>query len=391
MTLVRSPPVPHARDELHAPEIVWTVVVAGGRGARYGSLKQFEQLGGRSLVEWSASTAAEVSAGVVVVLPATELDRWPGAVSGGSTRSESVRHGLAEVPADATIVCVHDAVRPFATTRTYDAVIAAVRAGADGAVPGTAVTDTIKRVDTSGRVVDTPPRDALAAVQTPQAFRAAMLRRAHAGGAVGTDDAELVEAIGGTIKVVNGDPANIKVTHPGDLERATSAAAVAAPRPAAVRIGNGLDVHRFSDDADRPLVLGGCEFPGERGLVGHSDADAVAHAVADALLGAAGLGDIGQQFPDTDERWRGADSIALLRRVADLLDAEGWTATNVDCNVMCETPKLAPRRAEMEQHLSQAIGAPVSVKGRRAEGLGAIGRREGIACWAVAMIERKVG
>lgn len=390
MTLVRSPPVPHARDELDAPEIVWTVVVAGGSGARYGSLKQFERLGGRSLVEWSATTAAAASSGVVVVLPAGELERWPGAVAGGATRSDSVRHGLAAVPSEATIVCVHDAVRPFATTATYQAVIAAVHAGADGAVPGTAVTDTIKRVDRSGRVVDTPPRAELTAVQTPQAFRAEMLRRAHARGAVGTDDAELVEAIGGTIKVVDGDPANIKITHPGDLERATPAATATAPRTAAVRIGNGLDVHRFSEDPDRPLVLGGCVFPGERGLAGHSDADAVAHAVADALLGAAGLGDIGQQFPDTDERWRGADSIALLRRVAELLDGEGWAATNVDCNVMCETPKLAPRRAEMERNLASAIGAPVSVKGRRAEGLGALGRREGIACWAVAMIERKV-
>jgi 2-C-methyl-D-erythritol 4-phosphate cytidylyltransferase/2-C-methyl-D-erythritol 2,4-cyclodiphosphate synthase len=388
MTLVRSPPVPHARDELDAPEIVWTVVVAGGRGARYGALKQFERLGGRSLVEWSASTAAAASAGVVVVLPATELTRWPGAVAGGATRSDSVRQGLAAVPPDATIVCVHDAVRPFATTATYEAVIAAVHAGADGAVPGTAVTDTIKRIDATGRVVDTPPRAELTAVQTPQAFRAQMLRRAHATGAVGTDDAELVEAIGGTIKVVDGDPANVKITNPGDLERA--APSVAAPRAAAVRIGNGLDVHRFSDDPARALVLGGCVFPGERGLAGHSDADAVAHAVADALLGAAGLGDIGQQFPDTDERWRGADSIDLLRRVAELLDGEGWAATNVDCNVMCETPKLSPRRAEMEHNLTAAIGAPVSVKGRRAEGLGALGRREGIACWAVAMIERKV-
>jgi 2-C-methyl-D-erythritol 4-phosphate cytidylyltransferase/2-C-methyl-D-erythritol 2,4-cyclodiphosphate synthase len=390
MTLVRSPPVPHARDELDAPEIVWSVVVAGGSGARYGALKQFERLGGRSLVDWSAATAAVASAGVVVVLPATELERWPGAVAGGSTRSESVRRGLAAVPADATIVCVHDAVRPFATAATYDAVIAAVHAGSDGAVPGTPVTDTIKRIDDAGRVVETPPRAELTAVQTPQAFRAAVLRQAHASGAEGTDDAALVEAIGGTITVVPGDPANIKITHPGDLERAGQVTGGARPSPSGMRIGNGLDVHRFSDDPDRPLVLGGCVFAGERGLAGHSDADAVAHAVADALLGAAGLGDIGQQFPDTDERWRGADSIDLLRRVAELLDAEGWVATNVDCNVMCETPKLAPRRAEMQERLSAAIGAAVSVKGRRAEGLGALGRREGIACWAVAMIERKV-
>lgn len=153
-----------------------------------------------------------------------------------------------------------------------------------------------------------------------------------------------------------------------------------------VRVGQGFDVHRFSDDPARPLVLGGVVFAGERGLHGHSDADAVAHAVADALLGAAGLGDIGEQFPDTDPRWEGANSIELLAHVVALVRAEGWTIGNVDCSVVCETPRLAPRRAEMQAALSQACGAPVTVKGRRAEGLGALGRKEGVACWAAAVL-----
>jgi 2-C-methyl-D-erythritol 2,4-cyclodiphosphate synthase len=155
-----------------------------------------------------------------------------------------------------------------------------------------------------------------------------------------------------------------------------------------MRVGQGFDVHRFTDDPARRLVLGGCEFPEERGLAGHSDADVVAHAVADALLGAAGLGDIGQHFPDTDPRWAGADSIVLLREVRRMLVEAGWVAANVDCNVVCERPTLAPRRGEMEARLADATGAPVSVKGRRAEGLGAIGRGEGIACWAVALVAR---
>ena len=155
-----------------------------------------------------------------------------------------------------------------------------------------------------------------------------------------------------------------------------------------LRVGQGFDVHKFTDDPSRRMVLGGCEFPGERGLAGHSDADVVAHAVADALLGAAGLGDIGLHFPDTDARWAGADSIELLREVARMLAADGWSAANVDCNVVCERPKLAPRRGEMEARLGDAVGAPVSVKGRRAEGLGAIGRGEGVACWAVALVAR---
>ena len=145
-------------------------------------------------------------------------------------------------------------------------------------------------------------------------------------------------------------------------------------------------MHRFSDDPARALVLGGVTFPGERGLVGHSDADAVAHGVTDALLGAAGLGDIGQHFPDIDPQWKGADSLELLRRAARLVTEAGWSVNNVDCSVVCERPKLSPYRVEMERNLSDAAGGPVTVKGRRAEGLGAIGRIEGIAVFAVALL-----
>ena len=219
-------------------------------------------------------------------------------------------------------------------------------------------------------------------MQTPQAFRASVLRAAHAGGADGTDDAALVEAAGGRVVVVAGEPDNRKITHPDDLQWARAL----VERTMSVRVGQGFDIHRFSDDPDRVLVLGGVTFAGERGLVGHSDADVIAHAVADALLGAAGLGDIGQHFPDTDPQWQGADSLMLLRHVSAMLGEQGWSIGNVDCSVVCEAPKLAPHRADMERRLSDAAGAPVTVKGRRAEGLGALGRREGIACWAVAVI-----
>ena len=155
-----------------------------------------------------------------------------------------------------------------------------------------------------------------------------------------------------------------------------------------VRVGQGFDIHRFSDDPERRLILGGCLFEG-RGLEGHSDADVPAHAAADALLGAAGLGDLGSHFPDTDPQWKDANSLDLLRHVVSLLTADGWQIGNVDCAIVCEAPKLAPRRAEMEANLSAAAsGAAITVKGRRAEGLGALGRREGIACWAVAVITK---
>jgi 2-C-methyl-D-erythritol 2,4-cyclodiphosphate synthase len=153
-----------------------------------------------------------------------------------------------------------------------------------------------------------------------------------------------------------------------------------------VRVGQGFDVHPFDPDADRMLVLGGVEFTDACPLRGHSDADVVAHAVTDALLGAAGLGDIGTHFPDTDPRWRGADSIELLTQAVAMVRAAGWQPGNVDCTVIAEAPKLAPRRVEMETRLSSAVGAPVSVKAKRAEGLGAIGRAEGIACFAVAIV-----
>lgn len=155
----------------------------------------------------------------------------------------------------------------------------------------------------------------------------------------------------------------------------------------AVRVGMGFDVHAFGDEPGRRLVLGGVELEGERGLAGHSDADVVAHAVADALLGAAGLGDLGEHFPDTDPAWAGADSLALLRRVVTLVAAAGWRPANVDCTVVAEQPRLAPHRAAMQERLTAAVGAPVSVKATTAEQLGALGRREGVACWAVALVE----
>ncbi len=197
---------------------VWAIVVAGGGGRRFGGPKQFEDLHGRRVLDWSLAAAAAACDGVVPVVPADRLDGEPapGAVSGGATRSESVRAGLAAVPHDAAIVVVHDAARPLAGADLFRRTVAAVRAGADAAVPGIPVTDTVKRVD-DGRVTETVDRTSLVAVQTPQAFRADVLRRAHAGAPEATDDAGLVEALGGLVVVVKGDPRNLKLTSPDDL------------------------------------------------------------------------------------------------------------------------------------------------------------------------------
>jgi 2-C-methyl-D-erythritol 4-phosphate cytidylyltransferase len=201
--------------------VVWTVVVGGGSGQRFGRPKQYESLGVERVIDRSRRVAALASDGVVVVVPPDDAERESG-VPGGSTRSESVRAGLAAVPVDATVICVHDAARPLADAAIYRRVVAAVEAGADGAVPGVPVTDTVKIIDDAGAVVATPDRTLLRAVQTPQAFRADVIRAVHAAGGEGTDDAELVERAGGRVVVVDGDPQNRKITHPDDLDWARS-------------------------------------------------------------------------------------------------------------------------------------------------------------------------
>lgn len=205
-------------------EVVWTIIVAAGSGNRFGGQKQFMVLGDKRVIDWSRDIAHAVGDGVVLVVPA-EVATSEGGVAGGATRSESVRRGLAAVPSEATIICVHDAARPFASEHLYKEVISAVVGGADGAIPGLPVTDTIKRVDQNGVVLDTPDRSSLVAVQTPQAFRASVLRRAHESGNEGTDDASLVERAGGKVVVVNGEAINRKLTTPEDLEWARATAA----------------------------------------------------------------------------------------------------------------------------------------------------------------------
>lgn len=376
------------------------MVVAAGSGARFGGAKQWVTLAGVRVVDRAvaAVAAAPSCEAVVVVVPPGDVTTAavPGAaavVAGGATRSGSVRAGLAAVPADVEIVVVHDAARPLASPALFEAVVGAVDRGADGAVPGLAVTDTLKRVGEGGVASATIERSGLVAVQTPQAFASSPLRRAHAGGPEATDDAALVEAAGGRVVVVAGERANLKLTDAADLAVAEAllgdvaeGRGPAAGRPPATRVGLGFDVHPFVDDPDRRLVLGGVHVPGSRGLSGHSDADVVAHAAVDALLGAAGLGDIGTHFPDDDPRWAGADSLELLRIAAGRVRDAGWEPGNIDCSVVCEEPRLSPVRTEMEHRLGDAAGAEVSVKGRRPEGLGALGRGEGIACWAVANV-----
>ena len=328
--------------------------------------------------------------GVVVVVPAADVEREHGVAGGGDAQRESVRAGWRRCPTMPTIICVHDAARPLATpdavpTAVIDAVPAAPTAPCRACRSPTRSRSSTATATSRASTRRTARRSV--AVQTPQAFRAAMLRRAHAGGERhrrrrARRAARRARRRGAGRAV---EPQDHRAGRP--RVGAPSSRAERAMTIGAIRVGQGFDVHRFGDDPTAPLVLGGCRSRADRGLDGHSDGDAVAHAVADALLGAAGLGDIGQHFPDTDPALGGRrlDRAASPRRRRSSV-SDGWAIGNVDCSVVCERPKLAPRRDEMQRRLSDAVGAPVTVKGRRAEGLGAIGRVEGIACWAVAVI-----
>ncbi len=363
---------------------VAAVVVAGGRGTRFGGLKQFAVVRGRTVAAHSVWSARHVAERVVLVVPDGYDGDGEGAdvvVTGGATRAASVRAGLTRC-GDASIVVVHDAARPWASPALFRAVLGAVQDGADAAIPALPVVDTLKRVardHEASVVVATVVRDDLVAVQTPQVFRRDILERAHASGAEATDDAALVEAFGGRVVVIPGELANVKITEPADLERAVSPLL-------ALRIGQGVDVHRFSDDRSRPLRLGLVEIAESPGLAGHSDADVVAHAVADALLGAAGLGDLGRHFPDDDPTTEGVSSRNLLVRVVELVAEAGFRPISVDVTILAQRPVLAPVMPDMAARLTGVVGAPVSVKATTTEGLGAIGRTEGIAATAVALV-----
>lgn len=375
------------------------MVVAAGAGTRLPGRvpKPLQMLGDRWILERAVDVfqrCQRIDEIVVVVREehVAQVRRRLGGkvtavVAGGRERRASVAAGLEAVRAADWIV-VHDGARPFASETLVEQVLdAAQRRGA--ATAGLPVTDTIKRVE-DGRVRATVNRSHLVAVQTPQAFRAELLREAHrrlpAEAAV-TDDAELVERLGGEVAVVPGDPANIKVTTPSDLALARQRAGEALAGE--TRVGVGYDVHRLVPG--RALVLGGVRIPHPRGLEGHSDADALAHAITDALLGAAGWRDIGFHFPPDDPAYRGADSLGMLGSVAGRLRAEGWSVANIDAVVVAEEPALAPFVEEMREKVAAAAGVGpgrVGIKATSGEGLGPVGRGEGIAAHAVALLQR---
>jgi 2-C-methyl-D-erythritol 4-phosphate cytidylyltransferase/2-C-methyl-D-erythritol 2,4-cyclodiphosphate synthase len=381
---------------------VSAIIAAGGRGLRYGAdrPKQLLTLGGTPILQRSVEAFVRCSAigDIVVALP-DELAADPPAylrgaakpvdiVAGGARRQDSVARAFARVVDRARVVVIHDAARPLVTDDLIRrTVAAAVEFGA--AVAALPARDTVKRGDAAQTIVATLPRSEIFLAQTPQAFRVDVLRAALAqssGDANATDESMLAEQAGHRVHLVEGDVRNLKITTPDDLAMAEALVGGGTP---SIRIGNGYDLHRLV--AGRPLILGGVTIPFDKGLQGHSDADAVCHAITDAILGAAGAGDIGRHFPDTDPAWKDANSIHLLQRAAAVVRAAGYAIVNIDVVVIAQRPKLSPHVDAMIDCLASALGCErgrISVKGKTNEGVDSMGTGESIAVHAVALVNR---
>lgn len=388
---------------------VTAIIAAGGRGTRFGGghPKQLRLLAGRPILERSVDAFARHDRidALVIALP-PDLAANPPAyvrdclkpiavVEGGERRQDSVALAFSRVSPGTDLVVIHDAARPLVSRdligRTIDA--AAAHGAAIAALPAT---DTVKRGNEQRVIVGTLPRGEIFLAQTPQAFRTAVLREALAlggGAAEATDEAALAERAGHAVHLVEGDPHNLKITTAEDLAMAERLVGdppgLGRVERATLRIGNGYDLHRLAEG--RPLILGGVTIPFNKGLEGHSDADAVCHAVTDAILGAASAGDIGRHFPDTDAAWKDADSLALLARATGIVAAAGFAVVNVDVVVIAQRPTLAPYVDAMRAKLARALdvaAAQVSVKGKTNEGVGSIGAGESIAVHAVALLAR---
>lgn len=383
---------------------VSAIIAAGGRGLRFGDArpKQLRLLAGRSILERSVEAFARHDrvTEVVVALPEALLAEPPAflarpdaritLVPGGARRQDSVANAFRAVAGRADLVVIHDAARPLVSagliTRTIEA--AAAHGAAIAAVPAV---DTVKRAGADGVISATLPRGEIHLAQTPQAFRTEILASAldlAAEGDEATDEASLVERAGTGVWLVESDAGNLKITTEDDLRMAERLVGA----PPGLRIGQGYDLHRLVPG--RPLVLGGVTIPGDVGLLGHSDADAVCHALTDALLGAAAAGDIGRHFPDTDPTWQGADSLELLREAVAIVRRQGWQVVNVDVVVVAQRPKLSPHVDGMRARLAGVLGvepACVSVKGKTNEGVDAVGAGEAIAVHAVALLWASAG
>ena len=394
---------------------VWAVVPAAGRGARFDSSqvnapKQYAPLLGATVIEWSlAALLREPRVEGIVIALAADDTRWREIAAslptskvqtaiGGASRQESVMNGLNALATYAAAddwILVHDAARPCLTSADLAALIDAVETADDAAIAGAVlaspIVDTVKR-ERGGIAVDTVDRSGLWRALTPQVFGFARLKQAlgevvRLGIAV-TDEAQAMERLGLPARLVRGSPFNIKVTTPADLSMAE--AILKGTEQSHMRIGQGFDVHAFGEGDH--VMLGGVKIDYPRGVVAHSDGDVVIHALCDAVLGALGMGDIGQHFPDSDPRYRGANSRAFLREVTAQMHAAGWALVNADVTVLAEAPRIAKHRSAMAENLAADLGVSVraiNIKATTTEKLGFIGRGEGLAASAAVLLDAK--
>jgi 2-C-methyl-D-erythritol 4-phosphate cytidylyltransferase / 2-C-methyl-D-erythritol 2,4-cyclodiphosphate synthase len=391
---------------------VYAIIAAGGRGRRLGSVtpKQLLSVAGRPILQRSveAFLKSGIVTGVIVVVPPEMVAEPPlylrsrtkqvRVVAGGEHRHESVANGFAEVPDDTDIVVIHDAARPFVSVDLIERTVSAA-AASGAAIAALPASDTVKEAGEPQPSADQPAwryiartlsRERIFLAQTPQAFRRYVLGDAVAlarSGVAATDEAALAEMAGHPVLLVPGETRNIKITSPEDLVIAEAFARYDGLAATAVAVGMGYDLHRLVEG--RRLVLGGLEIESPVGLLGHSDADVLCHAVTDAVLGGAAAGDIGALFPDTDPRLAGISSIQMLRHASGVVREAGFTVANVDVVVIAERPKLLPYVEAMRRNVASALGIDagrVSIKGKTNEGVGEIGRGEAIAAHAVAML-----
>ena len=380
---------------------VAVVLLAAGKGERLGAKapKAFVELAGKSLLEHSVfrALATENLKQLIIAVPESHLTQTLEfekqlsnqgvdirVVVGGATRQQSVSESLAVLAGGIDIVLVHDSARSLASTDLFNRVAQAVFENQIGVIPALHVADTIKRY--KGDVIqETIERSDLVRAQTPQGFPASVLVAAHVGATQEfTDDAALVQSIGGTVMMIPGEEQAMKITTAEDFERAQTYLLAHA------RTGIGSDAHRYSEDKTKTLYLGGLEWPGELALEGHSDGDVISHAIVDSLLSAANLGDIGSNFGVDRPEYSGASGEVFLKATLELLKDQDFEPVNVSVQLIGNRPKLAPRRLEVETHLGAIIGAPVSVSATTTDGMGFLGSDEGLAAVATSLV-RKVG
>ena len=370
------------------------LIPAAGSGERFGAPipKALVQLNGRTLIEHAVLNLGPIATQIIVAAPVgfeAEFQKILGdavtVVTGGSTRTKSVKIALESISPEIEYVLVHDAARPLASSELGQRVIAALADGDVAVIPALSVTDTIKEVDASSYVVSTPNRERLRAVQTPQGFARETLVKAHMQNIEATDDGALVEAMRGKVKLIEGENRALKITNPEDLAAALK---YLIPNQASdIRTGVGVDAHAFSQDPERELWLAGLLWENEIGVDGHSDGDVAAHAICDALFAAANIGDLGSNFGTSKPEYAGASGERLLKETFNLVRASGFEIQNIAVQIVGNRPKIGPRRIDAITKISQALGGTqVSVSATTTDGLGLTGEGRGIGAIATALI-----